>query len=98
MEALDQIKTGTFYFDPEDPIYRDHFPGNPVVPGSLIIHAFMETMDRSKGADTGCTATRFRFKQFIPPGRYAFRLKPRPDGRTDCLLFDRDETVVTGVL
>lgn len=31
---------GTFFFDPKDKIYKDHFPENPVVPGSVIIHAF----------------------------------------------------------
>ncbi len=98
METLDQMKTGYFYFDPEDPIYRDHFPGNPVVPGSLIIHAFMEAVGRSTGADTIRNATRFRFKQFIPPGKYAFRIQIRQDGLADCRLFDHDKAVVTGVL
>ncbi|MBU4420644.1 MAG: hypothetical protein KKH84_06520, partial [Proteobacteria bacterium] len=35
---------GTFYFDPSDRIYAEHFPGNPVVPGSLIIHAFLKAL------------------------------------------------------
>ena len=98
MKPLDRIKTGYFYFDPEDPIYRDHFPGSPVVPGSLIIHAFMEAVGDPIGTETFRRATRFRFKQFIPPGKYAFRIQSRQDGRTDCRLFDQDKTVVTGVL
>ena len=28
--------SGTFVFDPRDPVFDEHFPGNPVVPGSLI--------------------------------------------------------------
>ena len=98
MKPLDQMKTGYFYFDPEDPIYRDHFPGSPVVPGSLIIHAFMEAVGGPTGTETVRTATRFRFKQFIPPGKYAFRVRTRHDGRTECRLFDREKTVVTGVI
>jgi 3-hydroxymyristoyl/3-hydroxydecanoyl-(acyl carrier protein) dehydratase len=33
---------GNFFFDPDDGIYRTHFPGYPVVPGSLIVHAFLK--------------------------------------------------------
>lgn len=98
MKALDQMKRGYFHFDAEDPIYRDHFPGHPVVPGSLIIHAFLETIGRFMDDGMPRTATRFRFKRFIAPGQYAFRIQPRPDGRMDCLLMDNDETVVTGAL
>ena len=98
MKALDQAKHGYFHFDAEDPIYRDHFPGHPVVPGSLIIHAFLETIGRYTDDGTPRTATRFRFKRFIAPGYYAFRIQPRPDGRMDCRLMDNDETVVTGAL
>ena len=74
MKPPDQMETGYFYFDPEDPIYRDHFPGSPVVPGSLVIHAFMEATGRPTGVEAERTATRFRFKQFIQPGKYADRL------------------------
>lgn len=92
------MKTGFFYFDPDDPIYRDHFPGYPVVPGSLIIHAFIEALGSSEKMATPPTATRFRFKRFITPGRYAFRIERRPDGRTSCDLFDNEKSVVAGTL
>ncbi len=98
MKAFDQQKNGYFHFDPEDPIYSDHFPGNPVVPGSMIIHAFIQAAVSHKMRGTAFSATRFRFKRFLPPGRYAFQMRPREDGRRDCILFDRDEAVVTGIL
>lgn len=92
------MKSGYFHFDSQDPIYRDHFPGHPVVPGSLIIHAFREAIGRFAGGGMPRITTRFRFKRFITPGRYAFRIQPRSDGRMACLLLDKDETVVTGTL
>lgn len=98
MKAFDPMKSGYFHFDPEDPIYRDHFPGHPVVPGSLIIHAFIEAIDRCMKAEMPHVATRFRFRRFISPGRYAFRIQRRSDGRMACQLFDKDEPVVTGIL
>jgi 3-hydroxyacyl-[acyl-carrier-protein] dehydratase len=98
MGILDSMKTGYFYFDPEDPIYRDHFPGFPVVPGSLIIHAFIKAVGRLMEEERPCTPTGFRFKRFISPGQYAFRIQSRSDGRMSCLLFDRNDAVVEGTL
>ncbi len=92
------MKSGYFHFDPQDPIYRDHFPGSPVVPGSLIIHAFIEAVGRIAADGIPCTPAGFRFRRFITPGRYAFRIQSRPDGRRTCLLFDRDDTVAEGIL
>ena len=64
---------GSFFFDPYDPIYADHFPGRPVVPGSLIMEAFVRAAEQ---LGIGITAlTRFRFKRFAPPGRYSYELQ-----------------------
>lgn len=92
------VHKGYFYFDPDDPIYRDHFPGNPVVPGSLIIHAFMEALSKLNRCEESRSITNFRFKQFLPPGRYAFRIEPKSDGGMACFLYDNGKAVVTGVL
>lgn len=89
---------GYFYFDPHDPIFRDHFPGHPVVPGSLIIHAFTEALAAADQVpETGCISD-FRFKRFITPGRYAYRMEPRNDGRMACFLYADGKAVVTGRL
>ncbi len=42
------IISGLFFFDPLDKIYKDHFPGTPVVPGSIIISAFVEILKNKK--------------------------------------------------
>jgi 3-hydroxyacyl-[acyl-carrier-protein] dehydratase len=91
-------KKGYFYFDPNDPIYKDHFPGQPVVPGSLIIHAFISEISRyTRGAATQ-SITNFRFKRFVLPGCYAYRIEPKSAGRLACFLYDEDKAVVTGTL
>jgi 3-hydroxyacyl-[acyl-carrier-protein] dehydratase len=89
---------GYFYFDPEDPIYADHFPGRPVVPGSLIIDAFVTAARPAKARLEECLIENFRFRQFISPGRYAFRMERKADGRTQCCLYDQGKVVVTGTL
>lgn len=92
------IKEGHFYFDPDDPIYREHFPGHPIVPGSLIIHAFITAIGECGAETVSERLSNFRFKRFVSPGRYAFRIEPTSDGRMACILYDKEKTVVTGTL
>lgn len=93
---------GVFYFDPEDDIYADHFPGHPVVPGSVIIHAFSLAVEKHLGGGAEPSpdfnsARKFRFKRFITPGRYAYSLLPR-ESVVECRLFSRERIVATGSL
>ncbi len=88
---------GTFYFDPSDKIYADHFPGNPVVPGSLIIHAFLKAL-KEDGINI---IENFRFKEFVSPGEYNFNIEMLQD-RMKCKLFknnsDLTKPIVTGTI
>jgi 3-hydroxyacyl-[acyl-carrier-protein] dehydratase len=90
---------GEFYFDPDDPIYADHFPGRPVVPGSLIVEAFM-TAVRPFLKEPWCIilVENFRFRHFISPGRYAFCVTSKTDGSLQCVLYDDGRTVAAGLL
>ena len=88
---------GHFFFDPADPIYRDHFPGRPVVPGSLIVNAFMTALDGVHG-QSAWELRRFRFKRFVAPGRYAYQIEYIADGQHRCRLFDGQAVVATGTL
>ncbi len=87
---------GIFFFDPADRIYADHFPGNPVVPGSLIVHAFMEAGKRI-GFTKAYTVENFRFRKFISPGEYPYSIQFLPNC-LKCELYHKDKTVVTGTL
>jgi 3-hydroxyacyl-[acyl-carrier-protein] dehydratase len=99
MGPSDTIIRGEFYFDPQDFIYPDHFPGNPVVPGSLIIDAFIGVVQPvTEKHGMRWSVKNFRFRNFISPGRYAFRVARKHDGAMQCALYDVDHTVATGVL
>jgi len=92
---------GTFFFDPSDRIYSDHFPGNPIVPGSLIVHAFLEAL-KSEGLNDACTTLEnFRFKEFVAPGKYPFCIEQQA-GQLNCRLFksgaDKLKPIVTGTI
>lgn len=89
---------GTIFFDPEDRIYKDHFPGRPVVPGSLIIHAFLRVQGFLGHSGNPVQAENFRFKHFVFPGEYPYEMS-KTDRRIKCRLFDKSLVlVVTGDL
>lgn len=93
--------SGTFCFDPTDGIYVDHFPGNPIVPGSLIVHAFLEALKQTGTIHHACCADNFRFKAFITPGEYSFRIETTDKG-FKCRLYSPDgndiKTVTAGII
>jgi 3-hydroxyacyl-[acyl-carrier-protein] dehydratase len=87
--------TGTFFFDPADRIYRDHFPAHPVVPGTQIVRAFMEAIRRAMPTANRLAIDHFRFRQFVVPGEYAYRIQSGEKGLA-CEMFDQDRIVATG--
>lgn len=88
---------GTFFFDPADRIYGDHFPGRPVVPGSLIINAFLEAGTSAGCCSSGAAVENFRFREFVAPGLYAFSIEERGNG-WQCRLVHDGRTVADGRL
>jgi len=91
MNPREAAQEGIFHFDPRDGIYRDHFPGYPVVPGSLIIQAFLEVAGSAQEIEE------FRFRSFVSPGCYHYRVTCRGD-RWDCMLFQENRILVRGKL
>lgn len=92
-----ETKQGIFQFDPNDPIYADHFPGRPVVPGSLIVSAFTQALEKSGHVLKTIKLDQFRFRRFIGPGSYHFSLVPLDSG-IKCILYDNHKTVAEGVI
>lgn len=59
---------GTVHFDLEHPLFADHFPDAPVVPGTLVIQAFLELATAHMPSLRITGARRFRFRRFVSPG------------------------------
>ena len=91
------IWEGVFYFHPDDGIYQDHFPGNPVVPGSLIVHAFLKAWEETGMSGDNVAIENFRFREFLHPGHYPFRIELHED-RLYCVIMRRDKKLITGIL
>jgi 3-hydroxyacyl-[acyl-carrier-protein] dehydratase len=89
--------SGAFFFDPEDLIYHDHFPGNPTVPGTQIVRAFIEYGRKMVPSAGNFTIDNFKFRQFIKPGEYRYRMRLMP-GFLVCELLDGENTVASGRL
>ncbi len=92
LSAQKKIIKGIFYFDPNDRIYEDHFPSNPVTPGSVIIHAFLKAVKESGTTISAFEAKNFKFKRFINPGEYAYKIKI-DSNNLKCTLYDSNEKI-----
>ncbi len=89
---------GEFFFDPEDRIYIEHFPGHAVVPGSLIVHAFATAAKNAGLLTSGDFHVEgFRFRKFISPGRYAYTISPQ-EKRLACRLVEKENVLASGVI
>jgi 3-hydroxyacyl-[acyl-carrier-protein] dehydratase len=66
-----------------------------VVPGSLIVHAFLKALRRRDGSLRPVHMKKFRFRRFIAPGTYTYTLV-RDSGRVQCTLYHQESVVVTG--
>jgi 3-hydroxyacyl-[acyl-carrier-protein] dehydratase len=97
-QSGDKRYSGTFVFDSRDPVFADHFPGNPVVPGSLIVQAFLEAAREFAVSGEYHRVERFRFKRFVGPGEYAFVMEQIDAGCLKCTLNRSQATVATGRL
>jgi 3-hydroxyacyl-[acyl-carrier-protein] dehydratase len=87
---------GVICFDPTDAIYEVHFPSRPVVPGSLIVHAFLKAAGEASPAEV-VHIEDFRFREFITPGSYAGRIE-RQGTRLHCKLRAEGRLLATGYL
>ncbi len=78
-----------YFFHREDPLFQDHFPGRPVIPGSLLVSCFHKTASRwLTGAASASTwilhaVSNARFIAFGEPGCVEVRMdgfSPHDDG------------------
>ena len=85
------VKEGVIRFDPADGIYTDHFHGYPVVPGSLIIQAFLDLAGPVREIEE------FLFRTFVVPGNYRYRMA-HLDNRWECTLLENERVMAKGKL
>ncbi len=60
----------TATFEPDDSCFHEHFPGNPVVPGSLLVGLCMQALREHRNETGPLLLKRFSFSRFASPGSY----------------------------
>lgn len=59
-------------FDADHPAARGHFPGNPIIPGALLLAETLEAIARDAGGGSG--PFQVRSAKFLSPARPGERL------------------------
>lgn len=87
--------SGVFFFDPKDRIYQSHFPGRPVVPGSVILHAFLNILQQEGMLSEKIGIENFRFHDFVSPGCCPFSVTLEGHEAV-CVLYDGEKLAAKG--
>ena len=92
-----KVIQGKFYFDPNDPVFQVHFPSFPVVPGSLIIDAFVKAIKKDCTLPHNIKIQSFKFIQFVKPGNASYEIKIS-ETQTRCFLFQNQIMIAKGLI
>jgi len=86
-----------FGFDPDHPTAAGHFPGNPIIPGALMLDHVL----RAIGAQAPATVQVAKFLRPVRPGdRVMIRWQEQDGGvvKFECWIRERDEMVLSGTV
>jgi 3-hydroxyacyl-[acyl-carrier-protein] dehydratase len=78
-------------FEPDDACFNEHFPQNPVVPGSLVAGLCLKAMREHLGRTGRLVIERFSFSRFASPGAYTLDIEEQGD--TCLCTLSSDDTV-----
>lgn len=88
----------TLVVPPDHPSIAGHFPGNPIVPGVVMLDAAAALAARRAGRPvTGVRSAKFRAP--LRPGTGCLmRLSPRQDGALDLVCSSDGTTILSAIL
>ena len=97
------IIEGIIIFDKNDKIYNDHFPGKKVVPGSLIVCAFIDICKKKGMIKNIYKIEKFKFIKFVSPGEYSYKIQTYKETKSinnkiEFSLFINNRIFVKGII
>ncbi len=84
-------------FDKDHPAADGHFPGNPIIPGAVLLDAVLTTV----GPGMPCEIRSAKFLRPVRPGdRVLIRWRASAGGdvKFECLLAESEQIVLSGTL
>jgi 3-hydroxyacyl-[acyl-carrier-protein] dehydratase len=88
-------------FAPDHPTAAGHFPGNPIIPGALLLDEVVQTIAAGEGR-TGMPVVRSaKFLHPVRPGdRLVVRWDSDPKGETrfECFLIEPERLALSGAV
>jgi 3-hydroxymyristoyl/3-hydroxydecanoyl-(acyl carrier protein) dehydratase len=87
-------------FDRDHPTAAGHFPGNPIIPGALLLDTVLDAIAGGTGPASSCE---FRAVKFLRPIRPGDRIRiewheEHGEMRFQCVLLPAGEIALTGAL
>ncbi len=90
--------TSEFSIAPDHPALAGHFPGNPVVPGALMLDQVIAALGSSAGtAPSAIVAAKF-LRPLLPGQRCIVEFSPQQEGRVQFVCRSQDQVVASGQL
>jgi 3-hydroxyacyl-[acyl-carrier-protein] dehydratase len=90
------------FFSSDHPAAIGHFPGNPIIPGAVLLNGVLEAISNAEHASPmSFEVSSAKFLHPVRPGdNVAITWEKRTNGeiRFECLMTPHDRTVLTGVL
>lgn len=95
-------RSSTLGFAPDHPTAAGHFPGNPIMPGALLLDEIVLAIAAAEGRNAGApTARSVKFLHPVRPGdRLALRWDSDAAGETrfECFLLDPERLALSGAV
>lgn len=92
------MATSEFSISIDHPALAGHFPGNPVVPGALVLDEVINALVSSGGtAPSAIVAAKF-VRPLLPGQRCIIEFSPQEEGRVQFVCRSQDQVVASGQL